>query len=141
VFARVGAECAEAGLPFAAPEATPNTAMALEVAEAVRRTTPGAFPALHRRLFGARFVDGLDLGDERVVEDLAAGAGADLEAVRAWRSDGRSEGAVAEARVAATEIGVTATPALRFDSGLVITGVHPRASLARWVTRMQARSG
>ncbi|MCI3948643.1 MAG: hypothetical protein K0R11_577 [Acidimicrobiales bacterium] len=141
VFARVGAECAEAGLRFATPEATPNTAMALEVAEAVRRTTPGAFPGLHRDLFRARFVDGLDLGDERLVEGLAADAGADLEVVRAWRADGRAEAAVAEARAAATELGVSATPAFRFDSGLVITGVHPRASLARWVTRMQARSG
>jgi hypothetical protein len=35
---------------------------------------------------------------------------------------------------------VTATPACRFDTGLVITGVHPRDSLARWVTRMRART-
>ncbi len=141
VFDRVGAECVDAGLPFTAPDVTPNTAMALEVAEAVRRTSPDAFPDLHRRLFRARFAEGLDLGDERVVEDLAAAAGADRAAVRAWRADGRAEAAVAEARAAAAEVGVTATPAFRFDSGLVVTGVHPRESLARWVTRMQARSG
>ena len=141
VFARVGAECEEAGLPFVAPGATPNTAMALQVAESVRRTSPARFPELHRRLFRARFVDGLDLGDERVVEDLAAGVGADLDAVRTWRADGRAEAAVAEARAAAVDAGVTATPAFRFDTGLVVTGAHPRASLARWVTRMRARSG
>jgi predicted DsbA family dithiol-disulfide isomerase len=140
VFARVGAECEEAGLPFVAPAATPNTAMVLGVSEAVRRTSPAAFPVLHRRLLRAHFVDGLDLGDERVVEDLAAGAGADVDAVRAWLADGRAEAAVAEARIAATDVGVTATPAFRFDTGLVITGVHPRDSLARWVTRMRART-
>ena len=139
-FARVAAECAEAGLPFTPPQATPNTAMVLEVSEAVRRTSPDAFPALHRRLFRTHFVDGLDLGDEAVVDALAAEAGADVDAVRTWRADGRAEAAVAEARATATEAGVSATPAFRFDTGLVVTGVHPRASLARWVTRMQARA-
>ena len=141
VFARVGAESAEAGLPFEPPAATPNTAMVLGASEAVRRTSPDAFPVLHRRLFRAHFVEGLDLGDEAVVDALAAEAGADVDALRAWRADGRAEAAVAEARAAALEAGVTATPAFRFDTGLIITGVHPRAALARWVTRMQARSG
>ena len=139
-FARVAAECAEAGLPFSPPDATPNTAMVLSVAEAVRRTTPDAFPALHRRLFRARFVDGVDLGDRGTVEALATEAGADADRVRRWRADGRAEAAVAEARTAAVDAGVTATPAFRFDTGLVVTGAHPRASLARWVTRMLARS-
>jgi len=120
--------------------ATPNTAMVLATSEAVRRTSPDAFPPLHRRLFRAHFVDGLDLGDEGVVDALADRCGADVDAVRAWRADGRAEAAVAEARIAATEVGVTATPAFRFDTGLVITGVHPRDSLARWVTRMRART-
>jgi predicted DsbA family dithiol-disulfide isomerase len=140
-FARVAAEAAEAGLPFAPPDATPNTAMVLGASETVRRTSPEAFPAVHTRLFRARFVEGLDLGDEAVVDALAADAGADVDAVRAWRDDGRAEGALAEARATALEAGVTATPALRFDTGLFITGVHPRASLTRWVTSMRARSG
>ena len=139
-FARVGAECAEVGLPFTPPAATPNTAMVLGVSEAVRRTTPEAFPDLHHRLFRAHFVEGLDLGDEAVIDELAELAGADVDAVRAWRADGRAEAAVAEARTTAVEAGVTAIPAFRFDTGLFITGVHPRASLARWVTRMQARA-
>ncbi len=141
VFARVGAECEEAGLPFVAPGATPNTARVLEVAEAVRRTSPEAFPDLHRALFRGHFVDGLDLGDAGVVDALAEGAGADLGAVRAWQADGRAGAAVAEARAAALELGVTATPGFRFDTGLVVTGVHPRASLTRWVTRMRGRAG
>jgi predicted DsbA family dithiol-disulfide isomerase len=140
-FARVAAECDEAGLPFNPPAATPNTAMVLGTSEAVRRTRPDAFRTLHPRLFRAHFVEGLDLGDEAVVDALAAEAGADVELVRAWRADGRAEAAVAEARAAALEAGATATPAFRFDIGLFITGVHPRASLARWVTRMRARSG
>jgi predicted DsbA family dithiol-disulfide isomerase len=140
-FARVAAECDEAGLPFNPPAATPNTAMVLGTSEAVRRTRPDAFRTLHPRLFRAHFVEGLDLGDEAVVDALAAEAGADVELVRAWRADGRAEAAVAEARAAALEAGATATPASRFDTGLFITGVHPRASLARWVTRMRARSG
>jgi predicted DsbA family dithiol-disulfide isomerase len=115
--------------------------MVLGTSEAVRRTRPDAFRTLHPRLVRAHVVEGLDLGDEAVVDALAAEAGADVELVRAWRADGRAEAAVAEARAAALEAGATATPAFRFDTGLFITGVHPRASLARWVTRMRARSG
>jgi predicted DsbA family dithiol-disulfide isomerase len=139
-FARVAAEAAEAGLPFTPPDATPNTAMVLAASETVRRTSPEAFPAVHARLFRARFAEGLDLGDEAVVDALVGEAGADVEPVRAWREDGRAEAAVAEARATALEAGVTATPAFRFDTGLFITGVHPRASLARWVTKMRARA-
>jgi predicted DsbA family dithiol-disulfide isomerase len=140
VFARIGAEAEEAGLPFTPPAATPNTAMVLGASETVRRTSPDAFGALHARLFRAHFADGLDLGDEEVVDALAAEAGADVDAVRGWRADGRAEATVAEARAAAVEAGVTATPAFHFDTGLFVTGVHPRASMARWVTRMQERS-
>jgi len=140
-YARVAAECATAGLPFDPPDTTPNTAMVLGVAEAVRRTDPAAFPDLHRRLFRARFAEGADLGDPHVVDGLVADAGGDPATARAWREDGRAEAAVAEARVAALEVGVTATPAFRFDTGLFVTGVHPRETLERWVTRMRARSG
>jgi predicted DsbA family dithiol-disulfide isomerase len=140
-FARVEAECAAVGLPFDPPDITPNTAMVLGVAEAVRRTDPTTFPALHRRLFVARFAEGADLGDPEVVDGLVAGVGADPATAGAWRSDGRGEAAVAEARVGALEVGVTATPAFRFDTGLFVTGVHPRETLERWVTRMRARSG
>ena len=139
-FARVAAECAVAGLPFDPPDATANTAMVLGVSEAVRRTSPAAFPALHRRLFRARFAEGADLGDPDVVDGLVGEVGADAGAARAWRDDGRAEAAVAEARVTAIDAGVTATPAFRFDTGLFVTGVHPRETLERWVTRMRSRS-
>jgi predicted DsbA family dithiol-disulfide isomerase len=139
-FARVAAECAAAGLRFDPPDVTPNTAMVLGVAEAVRRTDPVAFPTLHRRLFVARFAEGADLGDPEVVDALVAEAGADPATPRAWRADGRGEAAVAEARVEAVEVGVTATPAFRFDTGLFVTGVHPRETLERWVTRMRSRA-
>ena len=138
-FARVAAEAAEAGLPFAAPSATPNTAMVLGAAEAVRRTEPAAFPGLHRRLFRARFVEGGDLGDVAVVERLVAEAGADPAAVRAWRREGRAGAAVAEARAAAVDAGVTATPAFLFDPGLLVVGAQPREALRRWVARMCSR--
>jgi predicted DsbA family dithiol-disulfide isomerase len=139
-FDRVATECVAAGLPFDPPDVTPNTAMVLGVAEAVRRTTPGAFPALHRRLFRARFAEGADLGDPDVVDALVVEAGADPGTARAWRDDGRAEAAVAEARAGALEVGVAATPAFRFDTGLFVTGVHPRATLERWVTRMRSRA-
>jgi predicted DsbA family dithiol-disulfide isomerase len=48
---------------------------------------------------------------------------------------------VAEARATALDAGVTATPGFLFESGLLVTGAHPRDVLRRWVTRMAARAG
>src|SRR3954463_10265029 len=46
VFDHIEAECAAEGTPFRRPTRTPNTRMALEVAEIVRRTEPERFGAL-----------------------------------------------------------------------------------------------
>jgi predicted DsbA family dithiol-disulfide isomerase len=66
-----------------------------------------------------------------------AAAGADPAAVRAEAGE-LGAAAVAEARVAATEAGVAGTPALLFDTGLLVPGVQPRDALRRWVARTRA---
>lgn len=137
---RVGRECAAVGLPFRLPERVPNTRLALSAAEWVRRCAPTAFPALHRALFRAHFADGLDIGDQGVLDRLVAEAGGDLTEVRSGMAGGEAARAVDESVRRARDAGVTGTPAWLLGD-LLIPGVQPRETMRRWVTRIQARAG
>jgi predicted DsbA family dithiol-disulfide isomerase len=138
-FAAVGAECRAVGLPFVVPPRSPNTRRALEAAEEVRRRQPEVFQPVRRSFFAAHFVEGRDLGDAAVVDDLLAAAGADADAVRHAVDRGDAAGAVDEARARAVEVGVTGAPALLVGDDLLVPGVQPRESLTRWVERLGAR--
>lgn len=138
VFEHVGRECEAVGLAFRLPERSPNTRTVLEVAEAVRRTSPEAFPALHRSLFAAHFAEGRDLGDPAVVDDLVARAGAEPAAVRASVATGEASRWVGASMAEAVEHEVTGTPAFLLGDRLLVPGVQPRASLERWVTKLSA---
>ena len=128
VFDRVGTECERVGLPFARPRRSPNTRDVLAAAEHVRLTQPDRFGEVHRALFTAHFVEGRDLGDPGVVDDVVRAAGAE---------PGRDHAAVAASIAEARDAGVPVTPAFLFDSGLLVPGVQPRDQLTRWVERMR----
>ena len=137
-FARVGAECEAVGLPFTLPVRSPTTRAVLEVAEVVRTTQPAAFGVLHRSLFAAHFAEGRDIGDPAVVDDLVAAAGADPASVRAVVATGAATAMVDTSMATAAEHDVTGTPAFLLDDRLLVPGVQPRESLARWVAKLSA---
>jgi len=138
VFDRIGAECGASGIPFHAPTRTPNTRRALETAELVRRHAPDAFAAVDDAFFRANWVDGLDLGDLEVLDQLVADAGAPVDEIVERRADGVGSRAVEESMAIARDHGVTATPAWLIGS-LVIPGVQPLETIDRWVGRVVAR--
>jgi predicted DsbA family dithiol-disulfide isomerase len=137
VFARIAVECAELGMPFEPPRTVPNTRQALEAAEMVRQHWPASFDGFDDSLFRAVFVDGDDLGDPAVVDDRAEAAGVPVEELRAMLADGSGSHAVERSMAGAREVGVTATPAWLLESGLLVPGVQPRATLERWIRRMR----
>jgi predicted DsbA family dithiol-disulfide isomerase len=141
VFDRIGAECHENGVPFRAPTRTPNTRRALETAELVRRHAPDAFAALDDAYFRANWVDGLDLGDPDLLDELVVRHGAPLAEIAGRRADGEGARALAESMAVAREHGVTATPAWLVDDALVIPGVQPVETLERWIGRLVERTG
>lgn len=135
-LAAVGEQCRAAGLPFRAPTRTPNSRRALESAEQVRLGQPEVFWTLHRSLFAAHFVDGRDIGDQEVIDDLVVAAGGRPPGV-----GGSATTSVDRSITEAREHGVTATPTFVFvDHDLVVPGTHPPDTLRRWVTRLQDRS-
>jgi predicted DsbA family dithiol-disulfide isomerase len=144
VYAGIAEECETVGLPFRAPTRTPNSRRALSTAEVVRIHAPEQFSTLDDALFRAHFVEGRDLGDFGVLDDIVTAVGLSPDEVRAAVDRGEGEEAVRASMVRAHANGVTATPAWLFGAdgeGLVLPGVQPRELYERIVTRLRARQG
>jgi predicted DsbA family dithiol-disulfide isomerase len=127
-YSKIAAACEEAGLPFNPPTAVSNSRRALLTAEAVRLNAPDAFDDLDRRLFAAYFVDGLNLGDPDVLDDLVVASGAgpvelDPKLLKASMDE-------------AYDAGVSGTPAWWIDDRLMIPGVQDRSYYERMVERL-----
>jgi predicted DsbA family dithiol-disulfide isomerase len=146
VHLAIGRECDEVGMPFRPPTHVPNSRRALETAEVVRTLDPVAFEALDAALFRAHFVDGQDIGDPDVLDQLVRTAGAlsdvvRADEVRAQVDDGGGRTAVATSMTTAHDHGIAATPAWLFRGELVLPGVQPRELFERVVTRLRAQAG
>ena len=139
VFDHIAAECARDGTDFTRPTRTPNTRRALETAEIVRRLAPASFPGLDDALFRGHWVDGLDIGDPALIDELVTASGAPLDLVAEQRGEGAGTAAVDESMALAGEHGVAATPAWLVDDAFVIPGVQPAETIERWVTRLRSR--
>jgi predicted DsbA family dithiol-disulfide isomerase len=87
-----------------------------QASEAARRQ--GFFDAMHWRLLRARHRDRLDVDDVNVVEQVAAGAGLDLERFRRdLRDRSTLDALAADHRAALVEHGVFGTPTFVFEDG------------------------
>jgi predicted DsbA family dithiol-disulfide isomerase len=140
VYATIGRECEDIGIPFRMPTRVPNSRRALETAEVVRRNWPAAFATLDDALFTAHFVEGRYIGDPEVLLALAVQSGAPpTELVDALEA-GEGNEAVTASIEAAREIGVAATPAWLFSDSFVVPGVQPRELFERVVARLRAHA-
>jgi predicted DsbA family dithiol-disulfide isomerase len=140
VYEAIGRECEEVGMPFRPPAHVPNSRRALETAEVVRAIDPTAFAVLDGALFAAHFVDGADIGDLAVLDQLVDGAGARSADVRKLVDDGAGREAVAASIRTAHEHGIAATPAWLMPGEFVLPGVQPRELFERVVARLRAQS-
>jgi predicted DsbA family dithiol-disulfide isomerase len=98
----------------------------------VRINAPDAFTVLDRALFTAYFVEGRDIGDAAVVDELVLASGAGPVEL----DDNLLTGSMS----AAYDAGVSATPAWFIDDRLVIPGVQDRSYYERMVERLRTFS-
>lgn len=113
---------AEADITLASKRIVSNSHRALELAEFARDR--GRFQAVHDRLFAAYFEEGLDIGDETVLAEIASGAGLDAAEWQAEMVAGRYRDLVNRTTQIARERGFTSTPTMVFDDRFMIPGAQ-----------------
>jgi predicted DsbA family dithiol-disulfide isomerase len=115
----------EEGVSLAEHDFTTNSRKALLLAEAAKSAGSEVFYALHRRLFEAFFVDGLNIGDEVVLAGLAAECNVPPDIVRSAWSDGSHAKRLQQYLAAAGQYQVRATPTIFFDEQHRLDGALP----------------
>ena len=115
----------EEGVSLAEHDFTTNSRKALLLAEAAKSAGSGVFYAIHRRLFEAFFVDGLNIGDERVLTALASECSVPPDIVRSAWSDARHADMLQQYLAAAGQYRVRATPTIFFDEQHRLDGALP----------------
>lgn len=139
-LSRIAAECDKIGLAFQPPERMPNTRRALETAEWVRIHHEGAAAAVHAGLFHAHFGAGLAIDDPDVVDQIVRDAGAPADEVRDALASGAAGPLVDASMAEARSAGVSSTPTWVLADGFAIPGALDRATLARWIAKIVART-
>lgn len=114
---------AEAGLPFRAPERSPNTHLAHQAACFADKQGKG--DAFHRALLSAYFVDGQDLGDVQVLVEAARSVGLDGDALAEALASGKYRNEVDWAINEARSMGIQSVPTYVFGTGAAFSGAHP----------------
>ncbi len=99
------------GLPLAERTFTTNSHQALLLAEAVKALDPEIFQRLHKRLFDAYFRQARNIGDEKVLREIADECGIPEDVVaRAW-SNPELERVLKAQNVRSVQLGINGVPA------------------------------
>ncbi len=115
----------EEGIKLPAQTFNANSHKALLLAEAAKEAGADTFYRLHRRLFEAYFLEGRNIGDEQVLNELAAGCAVPDDVVeRAWREP-QYEQKLQKNLAAAGKYNVRATPTIFFSEQHRLDGALP----------------
>lgn len=121
--ARLKAIAEAAGLPFNPPDRLVNTHRAHEAARFA--TERGQGDAFHRAVLTARFAEGQDVSDSRVLAGIATRLGLDGEALSQALTQGTYREAVDQELARVRDLGVSSVPTFVFPNGYAIAGAQP----------------
>jgi predicted DsbA family dithiol-disulfide isomerase len=113
----------------------PNTLRALSLTELARDL--GLHRAVHDRLMRAYWDEARDIGDERVLYDLALELGLDRSDVETALAGGPYADRVRMSTAEAQSLGVTGVPAFVLDRRLLVLGAQPREVFERALGALQ----
>jgi len=126
------------GIVFSERTFTTNSHKALLLAEAAKEEGSKVFEAINEGLFRSYFSEGRNIGDPRVLREVAQAGGipaARLE--QAW-SDAVYEERLSRNREAAAQIGVTGIPTFIVDGRWILEGAVPVRMLLEAAKRIPA---
>jgi predicted DsbA family dithiol-disulfide isomerase len=138
IYARVREAGRSAGIDFDfdAIARQPNTRDAHRLVAWAQAS--GDAGALVERLFRAYFLEGRFVGDRDTLAALAADAGYDAAAARAWLASGQGEDAVAAAQSRLRTLGVTGVPFFVFGGTVGLSGAQPPEAMREAIARVRA---
>ena len=119
-WSELGERAAELGVPLYRPEKWPATRVALQASEFARDLSEEAHRRLHRAIFRAHFVRGMDIGRVDHLLQLATEEGIDTEALAAALEDGRYLEELARTESEAERYGIHQTPVFLFERFKVV---------------------
>lgn len=131
---REAAEESGVSINHEAMKRTPNTVkahMLMAMASSLKSDTGNASIALADLLFQAYFIQGLDIGDEAVLLELAGKAGLPTDVVNAALSDQELRQATTSLAEGLASQGVNGVPTLLLDQHFLISGAVPSEDLLR----------
>ncbi|HEX8043562.1 DsbA family oxidoreductase [Candidatus Deferrimicrobium sp.] len=113
------------GIVFSERTFTTNSHKALLLAEAAKEDGPDIFESLNEGLFRAYFTDGRNIGNPRVLGEVAEAAGVPASRIRQAWSDAAYEERLSRDHAAASGIGITGIPTFIVDGRWIIEGAVP----------------
>lgn len=134
--ARLREQAAEEGLEIGSRPKVSNTHEALAASAYAQAEEPERFPCFHDALFRAYFTRGRDLGDRRVILEVAEECGLDAEALDDALSRGRYDTVLDETSARARRLGISGTPTYVFGERYGAVGAQPVEYLERAVQRV-----
>ena len=139
IYARVREAAQSCGLTLAldAISRQPNTLDAHRLI-AWAQAERGDASALVERLFRGYFVEGRLIGEMDTLADLAADAGLDRAAARAFLASERLRDEVAGADERARALGITGVPFFVFNGRVALSGAHEPATLLDAISQARA---
>jgi predicted DsbA family dithiol-disulfide isomerase len=127
------------GIVFSERTFTTNSHKALLLAEAAKKEGSVVFEALNEGLFRAYFTEGRNIGDPRVLRDVAEAAGVPGGRIgEAW-SDAAFEERLERDREASAQIGITGIPVFILDGRWILEGAVPVEMLRDAARKISAK--
>jgi predicted DsbA family dithiol-disulfide isomerase len=126
------------GIAFSERTFTTNSHKALLLAEAAKEEGSEVFEALNEGLFRAYFTEGRNIGDPRVLREVAQAVGVPAGRIgHAW-SDAAYEDRLARDHAEAADIGITGIPTFIVDGRWIIEGAVPVEMLREAAKKVSA---
>ncbi len=126
------------GIVFSERTFTTNSHKALLLAGSVMEDRPEVFETLNEGLFRAYFTEGKNIGDPRILRDVAEAAGVPADRIgQAW-SDATFEERLTRDHAAAAKVGITGIPTFIIDNRWILEGAVPVEMLREVAKKISA---